>query len=180
MTRTKRLAAAAAAIAAAVLVPLTAVPAHAATGPATHYGMTWEVLNYGPDDSVQVGGPGGTSSDAYHGDTPPSASLPVLCLNVDGSPVPVGINPGFYTGWAQGTVALSRPVKGSRLNSRAAADTICQATFGSGWREAEFHDGHFGPDLSQTGGWTFWAYGNIPNNTRFWTAIIGQPANPWD
>lgn len=41
MTRTKRLAAAAAAIAAAALVPLTAVPADAATGPATHYGMTW-------------------------------------------------------------------------------------------------------------------------------------------
>ncbi|MGV9264078.1 hypothetical protein ACWDRR_05380 [Kitasatospora sp. NPDC003701] len=180
MTRTKRLAAAAAAVAAAALIPLAAAPADAATGPATHLGMTWEVIAHGPDDTVQVGGPGGSASDAYHGDTPPSASLPVLCLNVDGSPAPAGISIGFYNGWAQGTVALSRPVKGSRLNSRAAADSICQAAYGSGWREAEFHDGHFGPDLAQTGGWTFWAYGDIPANTRFWTAINDSPANPWN
>ncbi|MFJ6620755.1 hypothetical protein ACIQOW_24660 [Kitasatospora sp. NPDC091335] len=82
-------------------------------------------------------------------------------------------------GAAQGTVALSQPVKGARLNSRAAVDSVCQATFGAGWREAEFHDGHYGADMSQTGGWTFRAYGNIPGNTRFWTAINDQPANPW-
>ncbi|MFE4519445.1 hypothetical protein ACFRMQ_35300 [Kitasatospora sp. NPDC056783] len=60
------------------------------------------------------------------------------------------------------------------------ADSVCSSTFGAGWREAEFHDGHYGPDLSLTGGWTFWAYGNIPNDTRFWTAINDQPANPWN
>ncbi|MBO1417508.1 hypothetical protein [Streptomyces sp. FH025] len=176
MNRLKKAVAAATAVAAAALIPLTATPAGAATGPATHLGLTWSVVSYGPEGTVQVG----NSGDAYHGDTAPSVSLPVLCLNVDGSPAPAGLSIGFYNGWAQGTVALSQPVKGSRLNSRAAADSICQASFGSGWREAEFHDGHYGPDLSQSGGWTFWAYGNIPNNTRFWTAINDQPANPWN
>ncbi|MER7847013.1 hypothetical protein ABTZ03_24035 [Kitasatospora sp. NPDC096077] len=180
MNRLKKAVATATAVAAAALVPLTAAPAGAATGPATHLGMTWAALSYGPDGTVQVGGPGGSPSDAYHGDTAPSVALPVLCLNVDGSPAPAGLNIGFYNGWAQGTVALSPAVKGYRLNSKAAADSICQASFGAGWRQAEFHDGHFGPDLAQTGGWTFWAYGNIPNNTRFWTAINDQPANPWN
>jgi hypothetical protein len=176
--RLKRLAAVAL-TAAAVLAPLTAAPAQAA-GAATHLGMTWGVLNYGPAGTVQVGGPGGSPSDAYHGDTAPSVALPVLCLHQDGSPVPPGINPGFYTGWAQGTVALTQPVYGYRLNSRAAADGICQASYGAGWREAEFHDGHYGADESLTGGWTFWAYGTIPSTTRFWTAINDSPANPWN
>ncbi|MBO1417510.1 hypothetical protein [Streptomyces sp. FH025] len=178
MNRLKRAVAAATAVAAAALIPLTAAPAGAATGPATHLGMTWTVLATGPEGTVQVGV--GTSGNAYSGDTAPSVSLPVLCLKVDGSPAPAGISLSYYTGWAQGTVALSQPVLGARLNSRAAADSVCQASFGSGWREAEFRDGRYGPDLSQTGCWTFWAYGNIPNSTRFWTAINDQPANPWD
>ncbi|MFJ9949343.1 hypothetical protein [Kitasatospora sp. NPDC091207] len=178
MTRTKRLAAAAASVAVAALIPLTAAPAHAATGPATHNGLTWQIIANGPEDTVEVGG--GTVGDAYYGDTPASATLPVLCLTVDGSPAPAGISIGFYNGWAQGTLAVSRPVKGTRLNSRAAADSVCQSTFGIGWRQAEFHDGHYGPDLAQSGGWNFWGYGNLPTNTRFWVAINDQPANPWN
>ncbi|MEU3568445.1 hypothetical protein AB0E96_08460 [Kitasatospora sp. NPDC036755] len=180
MNRLKKAVATATAVAAAALIPLTAAPASAATGPATHLGMTWSAVSYGPEGTVQVGGPGGSPSNAYSGDTAPSVSLPVLCLNVDGSPAPDGLTIAFHNGWAQGTVALSQPVKGARLNSRAAADSICQASFGAAWREAEFHDGRYGPDLSLGGGWTFWAYGNIPNNTRFWTAINDQPANPWN
>ncbi|MEV6976865.1 hypothetical protein [Kitasatospora sp. NPDC093806] len=178
MKRIKRLAAATAA-AVAVLVPLTAAPANATTSEATHYGMTWEVLNYGPDNTVQVGGPGGSASNAYYGDTAPWASLPVLCLNVDGRPAPAGISLGFYNGWALGSVALSRPVKGSELTSRDAADGVCRSTFGRNWREAEFHDGHFGANYAETGGWTFWASGNLPKGVRFWTAINDQRANPW-
>ncbi|MFI1968322.1 hypothetical protein BLA24_13325 [Streptomyces cinnamoneus] len=168
----------AAALAATALL-LAPSPAHAAP-PATHPGMTWAKMADGPDGTVQVGGPGGSPSNPYQGDTPASAVLPVLCLKVDGSPVPDGITPGFYTGWAQGTVAASRPVRGSRLNSRNAADSVCQAEFGAGWRMAEFHDGHYGPDLAWTGGWTFWAYGSVPAGTRMWTAINDQRANPWD
>ncbi|MFJ9949342.1 hypothetical protein [Kitasatospora sp. NPDC091207] len=178
MTRTKRLAAAAASVAVAALIPLTAAPAHAATGPATHNGLTWQVVATGPQGTVEVGG--GSAADPYHGDTPASATLPVLCLGVDDSPAPAGITVGFFSGWAQGTLAVSRPVKGERLNSRAAADTVCQATFGIGWRQAEFHDGHYGPDLALTGGWNFWGYGNLPTDTRFWIAIDTLPANPWN
>ncbi|MBB4893442.1 hypothetical protein FHS39_002473 [Streptomyces olivoverticillatus] len=166
----------AAVLAASVL--LAAPDAAHAAPPATHPGLTWAKLADGPDGSVQVGS--GASSNPYQGDTPASASLPVLCLKADGSPVPDGITPGFYAGWAQGTVAASRPVRGSRLNSRNAADSVCQAEFGAGWRMAEFHDGHYGPDLNATGGWTFWAYGTLPANTRMWTAINDQRANPWD
>ncbi|MFH8980258.1 hypothetical protein [Streptomyces varsoviensis] len=168
-----------AAAAAAALLPLAAAPAEAAP-PATHPGMTWARMADGPDGSVRVGGPGGTQSDPYKGDTPATAQLPVLCLRVDGSPLPDGLTPDFYGGWAQGTVAASRPVKGSRLNSRAAADSVCAAAFGAGWRMAEFHDGRYGPDLQYSGGWSFWAYGDLPKNTRFWTAIDDQPANPWN
>ncbi|MEU3751499.1 hypothetical protein AB0H17_01850 [Streptomyces olivoreticuli] len=168
---------AAALTAAALLCAPTA--AHAAP-PATHPGLTWAAIAQGPDGTVHVGGLGGTPSDPYRGDTPASAVRPVLCLKVDGSPVPDGIAPDFYAGWAQGTVAASRPVRGSRLNSRGAADSVCQAEFGAGWRMAEFHDGHYGPDLGATGGWSFWAYGDLPAGTRLWTAINDQRANPWD
>ncbi|MFI9722071.1 hypothetical protein ACIHFE_20810 [Streptomyces sp. NPDC052396] len=163
--------------AALAAVALLAAPADAA-GPATHPGLTWGKLADGPDGTVRVGT--GNAGNPYQGDTPASAVLPVLCLTVDGSPVPDGITPGFYEGWAQGTVAASRPVRGSRLNSRAAADSVCQAQFGAGWRIAEFHDGHYGPDLGSTGGWSFWAYGDLPANTRMWTYINDQNANPWN
>ncbi|MEV5508080.1 flagellar hook-length control protein [Streptomyces orinoci] len=169
----------AAALAATALLaaPAGAAPAQPA-GPGTHAGLTWGKMADGPDGTVQVGT--GNSGNPYQGDTPASAVLPVLCLNVDGSPVPDGITPGFYAGWAQGTVAASRPVRGSRLNSLTAANSVCQAQFGAGWRIAEFHDGHFGPDLASTGGWSFWAYGDLPAGTRMWTYINDQRANPWD
>ncbi|MEK2495057.1 hypothetical protein WN990_36495 [Kitasatospora purpeofusca] len=181
MTRIKRLAAVATAAAVAALVPLAVAPAaQARTSDATHYGMTWEVLNYGPSGTVQVGGPGGTASNAYQGDTAPWASLPVLCLNQDGRSAPAGISLGFYNGWALGSVALSRPVKGSELTSAAAANEVCRSTFGRNWRQAEFHDGHYGPNYSSTGGWTFWASGSLPQGVRFWTYINDQNANPWN
>lgn len=54
------------------------------------------------------------------------------------------------------------------------------------------HDRHFGNRLywhsdspwqeqaSQAGGWAFWAYGNVRDDTRFWVRINDQPANCWD
>jgi hypothetical protein len=149
--------------------------AHGITGcapinpPATHAGMTWTVLQQIPG-VVHVGTDAQTNP--YNGDTPAAATLPVLCLNVDNSPVPAGITPDFYNGWARGSLALTPPVPGSQLTSPGAADALCAANFGPAWRMAEFHDGG--------GGWSYWGFGNLPVGTRFWTAINDQPANPWN
>lgn len=149
--------------------------AHGITGcapivpPATHAGMTWTVLQQIPG-VVHVGTDAQTNP--YNGDTPAAAVLPVLCLNVDNSPVPAGITPDFYNGWARGSLALTPPVPGSQLTSLGAANALCAANFGPGWRMAEFHDGG--------GGWSYWGFGTLPAGTRFWTAINDQPANPWN
>lgn len=145
---------------------------------ATHAGMTWTVLEQRSNGVVHVGADSRTN--VYAGDTPATASLPVLCLLVNNSPVPAGITPNFYNGWARGSVRLTPSVQGMQLTSRAVADGICATNFGTGWRMAEFHDGRYGTNLSSSGGWTFWAYGTLPLGTRFWTAINDQPANPWN
>lgn len=149
--------------------------AHGITGcapinpPATHAGMTWTVVQQIPG-VVHVGSDAQTNP--YNGDTPATAALPVLCLNVDNSPVPAGITPDFYNGWARGSLALTPPVLGSQLTSPGVANALCAANFGPAWRMAEFHDGG--------GGWSYWGFGTLPAGTRFWTAINDQPANPWN
>lgn len=147
-------------------------------GSATHRGMTWTLLETRPGGLARPGADAFT--DAYHGDTPASAVLPVLCLNVTGAGVPAGLTPTFYAGWARGDVRQTAPVSGTLLTSRAAADALCAAQFGFGWRMAEFHDGRYGAGLTLVGGWSFWAYGFLPAGLRFWTAINDQPANPWN
>lgn len=146
---------------------------------ATHAGLTWTRLERRIIPSLVRVGTDGTSNP-YNGDTPATTSLPVLCLLVDGSAVPFGITPTFNAGWSRGRVQLTPAVPGSQLTSQAAADAICAASFGAGWRMAEFHDGRYGPNLQSIGGWSFWAYGNIPSGTRFWTFINDQQANPWN
>ncbi|HEX6094950.1 MAG TPA: hypothetical protein VF432_01400 [Thermoanaerobaculia bacterium] len=145
---------------------------------AGHAGMTWRSIEQRAGGVVHVGSD--SQTNPYHGDTAPSASLPILCLRVDNVPAPAGITPDFYNGWAKGSVALSSPVTGSALTSRTAADSRCSSQFGPTWRMAEFHDGYYGPNLAYSGGWSYWAYGNIPVGTRFWVAINDQPANPWN
>jgi hypothetical protein len=145
--------------------------------PATHAGLTWTVVEQRAG-AVHVGGD--SRSNPYSGDTTAATALPVLCLNVNNSPVPAGITPDFYNGWARGPVGLSLAVPGSQLTSRAVADALCAASFGSTWRMAEFHDGHYGTNLSSSGGWSFWANGGLPAGARFWVAINDQPANPWN
>ncbi|WP_328914684.1 MULTISPECIES: hypothetical protein [unclassified Streptomyces] len=162
----------------AASVAVTAGSPAGAVTQATHTGLTWRVLDQRANGEVHVGGD--SLSDAYTGDTPASASLPVLCLYVNGSAAPSDITPDFYDGWARGWVGLTPAVSGTSLNSRAAADALCAANFGAGWREAEFHDGRYGSGLASAGGWSFWANGAIPSGTRFWTAISDQPANPWN
>ncbi|RNF94360.1 flagellar hook-length control protein [Streptomyces botrytidirepellens] len=177
----RRSAAAFAAAASLALMSLTATPAAQAapqTPAATHAGMTWTVAEKQADGTIRVSSD--PQTNAYRGDTPATAVLPVLCLRVTGAPVPSSITPDFYHPWARGTVAATPPVSGTQLTSRAAADGICEQYYGPGWRMGEHHDGRYGPNLEYGGGWSFWAYGYVPENTRFWTAIDGQPANPWD
>jgi hypothetical protein len=145
--------------------------------PATHAGMTWVSREQRSDGVVLVGND--SQTNAYNGDTPATTALPMLCLLVDNSPVPTGITPSFNPGWARGQVRTTSPIRGMELVSRAEADRICAANFGTGWRMAEFHDGRYGPDLSYSGGWSYWARGSIPVGTRFWVAINDQTANPW-
>lgn len=146
-------------------------------GTAKHAGMTWSMLEQRAGSLVHVGRD--ATTNAYNGDTPATAVLPVLCLLVTNSAAPSGINLTMYEGWARGSVALTQPLSGTLLSSRAAADAICASRFGNGWRMAEFHDGRYGPGLSSTSGWSFWASGQLASG-RFWVAINDQPANPWN
>jgi hypothetical protein len=136
------------------------------------HGYTWsfkaqegEVVRVGSDANV---------SDAYRGDTDCNTALPVLCLRPEGQRVPEGVVVSAYSGWAGGAVAVSKPVAGTALTSRAVADGWCAKSFGAGWRVGEHHDG------AGSVGWGFAAYGSVPREGRFWVAINDQRANPWD
>lgn len=135
----------------------------------SHFGMTWRVLERN-GSYTHVGADNLTN--AYQGDTNPTTSLPILCLNKDNRAAPPGIPFDFYNGWAGGEIRLSAPVMGSSLTSRVVADNICASTFGAPYRMAEFHDGG--------GGWSWWGQGVISSANRFWVAISDQPANPWN
>ena len=160
------------AVQAATVHPATLHPATA-----THAGMTWTVAQQQSNGEVHVSYD--ATTNAYAGDTPATAVLPVLCLVANGAPAPADITPGFYAGWGEGWVGLTPAVSGTTLTSEATADALCVTYFGTGAKEAEFHDGHYGTGLASTGGWSFWAYGTIPTGVRFWVAIDDQPANPW-
>ncbi len=144
---------------------------------ATHAGMTWSVEGGSP--IVHAGADGVTNP--YSGDTAATAVLPILCIDVTGAALPGELTPDFYDGWVEGNLELSAPISGTFLTSRATADGYCAATFGSGWRMAEFHDGWYGTNLASQSGWHFWgnALGLFPSSQRFWVAIDDQVANPW-
>ncbi|WP_433261289.1 hypothetical protein ACQPZF_26390 [Actinosynnema sp. CS-041913] len=129
--------------------------------------MTWSLLTQDWNRDL-VDFHSDIKTDGYHGDTPTTDRLPVLCLRPDGRPAPDGIPFDFYNGWAAGEVKLSSPVRGTTLTSRTAADNLCATQFGPGYRMGEHHDGG--------GGWGWWASGDL----RFWVAIDDQPANPWN
>ena len=145
---------------------------------ANHAGMTWTVLENRAGGVVHVGSDAVTNP--YNGDTPANAVLPVLCLRVTGALPPANVVPDFYNGWSLGNLNIAAPVAGTQLTGSGAGDTLCSGTFGAGWRMAEFHDGHYGPNLTATGGWSYWGFGALPAGTRFWTFINDQPANPWN
>lgn len=132
----------------------------------------------------------GGGCDAYRGDTPCAARLPLLCLRVDGRRRPEGLivppaapaaamPAAFYAGWAAGHVAATAPLAGIELGSPQQADQICSDAFGDGWRMAEFHDGRVDA-AGGRGGWAWYAYGRLDTSTRYWVRIDDTPANCWD
>jgi xanthomonalisin len=155
------------------------------------FGMTWTVLSVvqsGTHVYTLVGSD--ATTNPYTGDTGASTQLPILCINknnpanpgtgVLGAPVQT---PGgaWRRTWSSATIALTAPVTGYTLISRAVADARCAAEIGPGYRMAEFHDG----DPALWSGWDFWAdtrlVGRPPRGAaRFWVAINDQQANPWN
>jgi hypothetical protein len=101
----------------------------------------------------------------------------------------------YYVGWSGGTIGVTNPIQGTELSSAEMASALCQKALGQGYRMAEFHDGkwvsgmdtdrYYGdtwpaPGRLSSGGWSFYAFGNVPSDTRFWVYINDQPANCWD
>lgn len=153
--------------------------------------MTWSLLDSATSTALRAYALVGSDSltDPYQGDTLTSQTLPVLCIDKRRVPHPgtdtIG-NPVRTSGgawrrtWSGGIIAVTPPVAGTSLTSRAVADTLCVNNFGVGYRMAEFHDG----DSSLWPGWDFWGEArgaNLPpfQSTRFWVAIDGLDSNPW-
>jgi len=141
-----------------------------ATGaPAVHKGLTWKLLaTNSTTGTIDVGCWNGC--DAYHGDTPCTTALPILCIKKSGPGFPLQLpvsvnNSDKYHKWAGGVVGTTKPtVPPATL---AGANALCVKEFGPGWRVAEFHDGW---------GWHFQAFGGVGNpKQNFWVHISDQP-----
>jgi hypothetical protein len=134
-------------------------------------GMTWAVRDI-KGQFVRVGNT--ASTNPYQGDTPCHKALPILAIKVIGAKRPniIGVTYDYYQGWCKGFLKLTPPVKGSHLTSLDKVNHIIRKYLGKGWRMAEHHDGG--------GGWSYWGYGKIPKDTRFWVYINDQRANPWN
>jgi hypothetical protein len=174
--------------------------------PAVKKGVTWKKVLHDPINGIDR--VDCNNCDAYVGDTACTTELPVLCIKQDGSPRPNYANVGtahampveFYNGWAGGHLATTLPVKGTSLTSAAVADATCAAAFGDGWRMATHGDGRYvlGMGLNKyygasstspspwptsslsSGGWGFFAYGNVTDKSRLWVRVIDQPSACWD
>ncbi len=146
----------------------------------------------------------GPACDPYQGDTPCSQYLPILCVKTEGLPRPNYALMGkghampveYYNGWAGGHLGLTEVIRGSALTSIQVANVFCVAALGDGYRMAEHHDGKYvagmnannfygetwpSPDQLSSGGWHWFAYGNLPGDSRFWVHINDQPrGNCWE
>jgi len=153
-------------------------------------GMTWDsklppMVN-ATTGTITVGCHGGVSSmpngvavngdcGAYSGDTICSKPLPLLCINKNNPssyPKPASVVTTPYYQWTPGVVGTTKDVIPCReAQTIGAANKICEAEFGPGWRVAEDHDGGTGYP-----GWDLQAYGNVGDHTRrFWVDINDQP-----
>lgn len=161
----------------------------------TKRGLTWRRKSHNCANGLDLVGCLGCNP--YSGDTQCYQYRPILCIYraQDVRPDYVCGNP-FYEGWSGGHIKITRPVRGCYIYSKAHADAICRANFGSGWGIASHHDGKYiwgmtGNNFAysswnwgaaSTGGWNFYAYGNIsttPYNS-YWTFISDQPGNCWN
>jgi len=146
-------------------------------------GMTWEKNEIEPISGIVEVGCGSNSDkcNPYQGDRACTDVLPVLCYNPLGLNAPTNadvppswfLTPSPYHKWSGGLVATTPAIspQAENLVTIDNANAYCSATFGPGWRVAEFHDGTH---------WNFWAYGNTADNTRFWTNINDQKnGNCW-
>ena len=68
-------------------------------------------------------------------------------------------------------LALTAPVRGTELLSVGAADKVCQAALGEGWRMT---DGEEAGNKYQVTG-----IGNVPATSRFWVRAGEGSANCW-
>lgn len=169
-------------------------------------GLTWGVFSNGAagEGIVMVGcAAGDETCNSVVGDTSCNIELPVLCYKPAVLPRPnYALRPfggaqgdEFYNGWAAGYVGLTAPVSGASLGSLNAANNLCEAELGAGYRMAESHDGKYiagmglnsfyggtwPPDERLTsGGEAFYSYGSLSTKARFWVYTNDQAANCWD
>lgn len=138
------------------------------------HGLTWLVRDTNVELGLVLIG-SDEFTDPYDGDTLCTTALPIACLAPLGLPNP-GVATDDYHGWTGGKLALSSPVLGSELSSRAAADAICAEQHGPEYRMGDHHDGG--------SGWNWWAEADLavvtPEAGRFWVAIDDQPGNCWN
>ncbi|CAF3581245.1 unnamed protein product [Rotaria sp. Silwood1] len=133
-------------------------------------------------------------------------SLPVICIRYDYTPRPpyfiygngAAMQAEYYRGWGQGHIATTPSVKGSQFKNYAQMDAFCASMIGDGWQVvsalnwSKWIPGMNGTNyagaewtanaaLIQQGGWDFYAYGNVRNDTRFWFySLPYQRGNCWD
>ncbi len=169
-------------------------------------GMTWGVNRYNLNLDLTFvhcygqQGPNRGPCNPYQGDTSCSVLLPVLCVKKDGSarppyeppPAAGSMNREYYTGWVEGSIALTVPAQGNIFDTLNDVNAYCEAQLGQGYRAAEFHDGRWvygmdennfygntWPQSTRSGGWGFYAPGQLSNASRFWVDINDQNANCW-
>ena len=149
----------------------------------------------------------GVVCNAYLGDTDCDTTLPVLCKKVDQSPRPAyamtctahAMSKEFYCGWTMGHIATTSKVAASTFKTIKDVDAFCTDSFGSGWVTAEFHDSRYIPGMDgaayanaqwqqwgasngnnyPSGGWGYYAFGDVRSDTRFWMDINDQPSTCW-
>ncbi len=137
----------------------------------TGHALTWSLLDHDSTYGIDLLGCG-DHCDPFEGDTHCDETRSILCILKANLPNP-GIETSHSMGWTGGYVDISTPVQGWSLTDLATANAICAAELGAGWQMAEWHDG-------DGGAWSWWAYGEIQSDERFWTYIDDQPANCWN
>ena len=165
-------------------------------------GFTYGLYGHDPALGIDHVGFDGTGNP-YTGDTQCHVKRPILCVDVDGSARPnyvVAAGQEFYQGWVEGHYTTTLPIKGSQILSEADGDKKCAASFGPGWRMAEFHDSVYTAPMDAStnwgtpsqnsvtpwqagnphGGHTAGGYGNIRNDTRYWVAVNTTTGNCWN